>query len=94
MENQSTSLSTYVPSNAKGATIAGIIFFPSLVIWAYRQNKYTLMGHAMTGGRYYWRLLGWSLLTSIPLVGWIYGFVKLNDIVDTRNTLAEKLKNI
>ena len=48
----------------------------------------------MTGGRYYWRLLGWSLLMSIPLVGWIYGFVKLNDIVDTRNTLAEKLKNI
>ena len=26
MENQSTNLSTYVPSNAKGATIAGIIF--------------------------------------------------------------------
>ncbi|MDR0200172.1 MAG: hypothetical protein LBI43_06310 [Streptococcaceae bacterium] len=87
-------LTKYEKSEHKGGTIAGIIFFPQLVIWAYRQNIYTLAGHAMTGGRYYWRSLGWSILTSILPVGWIYGFVKLSDIVNTRNRLAEKLEQI
>jgi|GEM_PF-3598149 len=71
----------------KTATICGIIFFSQVVIFAYRLNTYALNGEVMSGGRYFWRSCGWSLLTSIPLVGWIYGFTKLNDIIETRNKL-------
>jgi len=80
----------YQPNDGKVATVLGIIFFSQYVIFAYRLNKYTLDGEAMTGGRLFWRQLGWSFLCSIPLVGWIYGFVKLQDIVDTRNTVVTK----
>ena len=71
----------------KTATILGIIFFPPFVIFAYRLNTYILNGEPMSGGRLYWRLLGWNFLTSIPLVGWIYGFTRINEIIDTRNKL-------
>ena len=71
----------------KTATICGIIFFPVAVIFAYRLNTYALRGEPMSGGRYFWRNYGWTLLCALPLVGWIYGFVKLNDIIETRNKL-------
>jgi hypothetical protein len=78
----------YTASDSKTGTIFGIIFFSLYVIFAYRLNKYFLNGEAMAGGRVYWRLFGWSLLSAIPLVGLIYGFVKLSDIVDTRNQVV------
>ena len=68
----------------KGATIFGVIFFAPLVIFAYRLNTYFLNKEPMTGGRLFWRQLGWSILTAIPFVGLIYGLVKLNDICETR----------
>jgi len=80
-------------SDSKTATIWGIIFFPSLVFFAYKLNTYTLAGEAITGGRYFWRSLGWSILTGIPFVGWILGFVNLQNIVDTRNEVIAKLSN-
>ncbi|MDR3310841.1 MAG: hypothetical protein LBS90_05795 [Oscillospiraceae bacterium] len=78
----------YTANDSKGGTILGIIFFSGWVIFAYRLNTYFLNGEAMTGGRLFWRNYGWSILCSIPFVGWIYGFSKLNDIVDTRNKIA------
>ncbi|GAB2021674.1 hypothetical protein RyT2_07480 [Pseudolactococcus yaeyamensis] len=87
-------MSKYEISDAKVATVLGIIFVPSLVVWAYHQNKYTLDGQAMTGGRYYWRNFGWSFLTGLLFVGLIYGLVKLNDIVETRNELTRKLAKL
>jgi len=77
----------------KTATIFGIIFFSIAVIMAYRLNTYALRGEPMSGGRFYWRYLGWTILCGIPLVGWIYGFVKLDDIIDTRNRLWEVMAN-
>jgi len=77
--------------NNKTATICGIIFFSVAVIFAYRLNSYALRGEVMSGGRYFWRNYGWTILCSIPLVGWIYGFTKLNDIIDTRNQLWDRL---
>ena len=71
----------------KTATIFGILFFSFYVIFAYRLNTYYLNGEVMSGGRVFWREVGWSLLCSIPLVGWIYGFIKLDDIIETRNRL-------
>ena len=75
------------------ATIFGIIFFSSYVIFAYRLNYYALNGEVMSGGRFFWRNMGWSLLCAIPLVGWIYGFTKLNDIIETRNKLYNKVNS-
>ena len=72
------------------ATIFGIIFFAPAVIFAYRLNAYSLQGEVMSGGRLYWRQLGWSFLTAIPLVGLIYGLTKLNDIIATRNMVWER----
>jgi len=73
----------------KTATIFGIIFFAPFVIFAYRLNTYILNGEVMSGGRLYWRMLGWNILMGIPLVGWIYGFVNLDKIIDTRTTLYD-----
>ena len=69
------------------ATILGILFFSVYVIFAYRINTYILNGEPMSGGRLFWRELGWTCLCAIPLVGWIYGFSKLDSIVETRNRL-------
>jgi len=77
----------------KTATIFGVIFFPFYVIFAYRLNTYTLSGEVMSGGRLFWRELGWALLIGIPLVGLIYGLVKLDEIVATRNRLWEVIGN-
>jgi hypothetical protein len=66
-------MSKYTYNESKVGTIFGIIFFSQLVIFAYRLNKYFISGEAITGGRFYWRYLGWVLLASIPFVGWIYG---------------------
>jgi len=71
--------------NNKTATIVGAIFFPTAVIFAYRVNKYISEGEPMSGGRLYWRQLGWGLLSAIPLFGLIYGISKADDIVATRN---------
>jgi len=71
----------------KVATIFGVIFFAQWVIMAYRLNTYTLDGEPMSGGRLFWRMFGWGILCSIPLVGWIYGLVKADDIVKTRNAV-------
>ena len=68
----------------KVATIFGVIFFAPLVIFAYRCNKYILDREPLTGGRLFWRQFGWSLLTSIPLVGLIYGLVNVDEICETR----------
>lgn len=68
----------------KLATILGLIFFSPLVIFAYRLNTYFLRKEPMTGGRLFWRNFGWSIITSIPFVGLIYGLVKLNDICEAR----------
>ena len=68
----------------KVATIFGIIFFSPYVVFAYRCNKYFLEKEPLTGGRLFWRQFGWSFLTAIPLVGLIYGLVKLDDILETR----------
>jgi len=80
--------------NNKTATIFGIIFFSVYVIFAYRLNTYALRGEVMSGGRLFWRELGWSFLCSIPLVGWIYGFVKLDDIIETRNRLWDVINGV
>ena len=77
--------------NNKAATIFGIIFFAQMVIFAYRLNYYALNGEVMSGGRFFWRNWGWAVLCSLPFVGLIYGLVKLDDIVETRNKLYEKL---
>ena len=77
----------------KTATICGIIFLYPAVLFAYRLNKYALQGDVMSGGRFYWRYFGWTILFSIPLVGWIYGFTRLQDIVDTRIQLWDKLNS-
>ena len=66
------------------ATVFGIIFFAPYVIFAYRINTYTLNGEPMSGGRLFWRDLGWTLLSAIPFFGLIYGLVKLSDIIETR----------
>jgi len=71
----------------KVATVFGVIFFAPFVIFAYRLNTYFLNKEVMTGGRLFWRQLGWSILTAIPFVGLIYGLVKLNDICETRAKL-------
>jgi len=71
------------------ATIIGVIVFPTAVIFAYKLNTYTLSGEPMSGGRLYWRQLGWSLLCIIPLFGLIYGISKLDDIVYSRNRVWE-----
>ncbi|NLN82065.1 MAG: hypothetical protein GX136_05910 [Clostridiales bacterium] len=68
----------------KVATVFGIIFFPWWVIFAYRLNTYFLKKEPMTGGRLFWRSLGWSILVSIPFVGLIYGLTKLDDICEAR----------
>ena len=68
----------------KVATVFGVIFFAPVVIFAYRLNTYFLNKEPMTGGRLFWRQFGWSILTGIPLVGLIYGLVKLNDICEAR----------
>ena len=68
----------------KVATVFGVIFFAPYVILAYRLNTYFLTFEPLTGGRLFWRQLGWSILTAIPFVGLIYGLVKLNDICETR----------
>ena len=73
----------------KTATIFGIIFCSIYVIFAYRLNTYALRGEPMSGGRLFWREIGWTLLCSIPLVGWIYGFSKIEDIIQTRIRLWE-----
>ena len=78
----------------KVATVFGVIFFAPYVIFAYRLNSYTLRGTPMSGGRLFWRQLGWQILTGIPLVGLIYGLVKLNDIVATRNKVWEISQNV
>ena len=77
----------------KTATILGVIFFAPAVIFAYRLNTYAMNGEVMSGGRYIWRQLGWSLLCSIPLVGLIYGIVNINAIVDTRIRLWDRLNS-
>jgi len=73
----------------KVATVFGVIFFAPYVVFAYRLNAYTIQGVPMSGGRLFWRQFGWSILTGIPFVGLIYGLVKLNDIVATRNRVWE-----
>ena len=75
----------------KVATVFGVIFFAFVVIFAYRLNYYALRGEVMSGGRLFWRNFGWSFLCGLPFVGLIYGLVKLNDIVETRNQLYVKL---
>jgi len=75
--------------NNKTATIFGIIFFAPFVIFAYRLNTYILNGEVMSGGRLYWRLWGWNFLMAIPLVGWIYGFTRIDKIIETRNELYD-----
>lgn len=87
-------MSVYQKSDSKVGTIFGLIFFPSVVVFAYRLNKYFASGEAMTGGRYFWRNFGWSFLTSIPLVGLIYGLVKLDDIVNVRNAIVSAKSTI
>jgi len=76
--------------NNSVATIFGVIFFAPVVIFAYRLNTYILNGDVMSGGRLYWRQMGWSILTGLPFVGLIYGLVKLNDIIAVRNMLWER----
>jgi len=72
------------------ATILGLIFFAPYVIFAYRCNTYILNREPLTGGRLFWRQLGWSILTGIPFVGLIYGLVNLNKILEAR----EKIRSL
>ena len=80
--------------NNKFATILGVIFFPPFVIFAYRLNSYVLRGEPLSGGRLFWRSLGWQILMTIPFVGLIYGLVNVGNIVETRNRLWEATQNI
>jgi len=77
--------------NNKTATIFGVIFFPICVIFAYRLNTLILNGTPLSGGRLYWRQIGWAFLNGIPFFGLIYGLVKLNDIVEVRNQLWNRV---
>ncbi|MDR2599900.1 MAG: hypothetical protein LBC73_06435 [Oscillospiraceae bacterium] len=76
------------------ATICGAIFFPMAVIVAYRFNTYALNGEILSGGRFYWRYLGWTILCSIPFFGIIYALINVSNIVETRNRLWEKYNNV
>ena len=72
------------------ATILGLIFFAPFVIFAYRCNTYFLNNIPLTGGRLFWRQIGWSILTAIPFVGLIYGLINLSNIYKAR----EEIRNL
>ena len=76
----------------KTATIFGVIFFPQYVIFAFRLNVLMLKDTPLSGGRLFWRQVGWGIITSIPFVGLIYGLMNLNNIIDTRNQLWEVMQ--
>jgi hypothetical protein len=83
-------MSQYQVNESKVGTGFGIFFFFVYVIPAYRINKWFLRGDVLTGGRFFWRMVGWELLCCIPLFGWIYGYLHISDIVDTRNFMASR----
>lgn len=70
-------------------SIAGLIFFPSLVIGAYMVNKEIDAKGYITGGRMFIATFIAGLITCIPLIGWIYGFVKKSEIEALRAKLSK-----
>ena len=65
-------------------TILGLLLFAPFVVFAYRLNTYFLKGQPMTGGRFFWRQLGWSILCMIPFFGLIYGLMNIGNIRNAR----------